>query len=778
VSRVVRAALLILVGGAAGAVSAAAQAPAESTAQPADAPGVAPTFAGRLDEVNALSEAPARSATTVHLVLRRDAATFSLDGGTLSLLGPIGGRTVAAVYQGPGTFTYAPASRLEQRRLTRAYKSASLVAPLTAIVFVFSDSTLAELGRTLTFGAAAVLPGDVKGRVREMLSFVSDPDSKSPDPDVMGDLLNSASSDLFYAHVVRTSGDPVMFMLDPYAVEGSRLLGRTRRAGWTRMTQVVSQSRRVGDSAAAVSERRAQIDVTHYTLDVSIPRNNAGEVSFTAAARLDLAASVPVGPWVTFELFPKLKVDSARWADGTTAEVAKLKDASELWLRLDHPLATGETRPVTIYYHGDLIDRYDDLLYIKSSISWYPLTLEGRTKATFDLTFHTPPSYRFASVGERVDSATDANGLVRTRWVTATPIRNASFNLGVFETFTAQAAGLPPVVVLYSEQAHRSGLFPRAYAKERVGQDVLSALQFFQHVYGDVPVKQFYATEIPYDHGEAFPGLVHLALSTFVTSADDGFDEFFRAHEVAHQWWAIGVDYATYHDRWLSEGFASFSGLWYMQTARKQNKLYFSMLDRWRADIFLHRGEDESLAFGDRVGDATDAADYQTIVYEKGAWVLHMLRVLMLDMKTMNEDRFTSGMREFYASYRGERASTLDFRRVMERHAGADLGWFFDEWFEGASMPSYKVSWKAEPADGGKFRVRLRVLQADVPDDFVMYVPVTIALDGGGTARVRVKVQGPRTDLELPLMPSRPKDLKFNDLDGVLADVSTTGWSD
>ena len=84
-----------------------------------------------------------------------------------------------------------------------------------------------------------------------------------------------------------------------------------------------------------------------------------------------------------------------------------------------------------------------------------------------------------------------------------------------------------------------------------MGQDIVSALQFFQHVYGDVPVKQFYATEIPYPHGEAFPGLVHLALSTFDNTSDDGFDEFFRAHEVAHQWWGIGVDYATYHDRWL-----------------------------------------------------------------------------------------------------------------------------------------------------------------------------------------------------------------------------------
>jgi len=744
----------------------------------AQSPAPAATFAEGLDALNALPDAGARAASITSLVIRRDAAEFRLGAGTLYLLGPVGGRNVAVAYRGPGGFTYAPASPLEQRRLMRLYKSTSLVTPITGAVFVFADSTLAELGRSVTFApAAAPLPADVRSRVRDMLSFASDPDSKSPDPDLMADLLNGASSDLFYAHVVRADGDPVMFMVDPWVVEGSRLLGRARRAGWTRMTQLVSQSRRQGDSAVATSERRSPIDVSRYTMNVAVPRNNAGEVAFSASARLDLTASAPAGPWVPFYLFPKLRVDSARWADGGAATVAKLKDAGEMWLRLDRPLAAGETRAVTVYYHGDLIDRYDDLLYIKSSISWYPLTLEGRSKAVFDLTFHTPPSYRFASVGDRTDSTTDAAGLVQTHWLTAAPIRNASFNLGVFEVLTSRADGVPPVEVLYSEQAHRSGLLPRAGAKEQVGQDVLSALQFFQHVYGDVPVKQFYATEIPYPHGEAFPGLVHLALSTFVNSSEDGFDEFFRAHEVAHQWWGIAVDFDTYHDRWLSEGFASFSGLWYMQTARKQNKLYFNMLDHWRADISLHKGGDDALAFGSRLGDSDDPADYQTIVYEKGAWLVHMLRILMLDLRTMNEDRFTGAMREFYASYRGQRASTADFRRVMERHAGADLGWFFDEWFRGVDIPSYKASWKADPADGGKFKVHLRVLQQNVPDDFMMYVPVTITL-ADGTARLRVKVQGPRTDVDLPLMPSKPKDLKFNDLDGVLADVDMAGWSD
>ena len=73
------------------------------------------------------------------------------------------------------------------------------------------------------------------------------------------------------------------------------------------------------------------------------------------------------------------------------------------------------------------------------------------------------------------------------------------------------------------------------------------------------------------------------------------------------------------------------------------------------------------------------------MVYKKGAWVVHMLRILMLDLKTMNEDRFTETMQDFYRSYQGQRASTDDFRRVVERHAGTDMGWFFDQWVYGTA---------------------------------------------------------------------------------------------
>ena len=148
----------------------------------------------------------------------------------------------------------------------------------------------------------------------------------------------------------------------------------------------------------------------------------------------------------------------------------------------------------------------------------------------------------------------------------------------------------------------------------------------------------------------------------------------------------------------------------------------------------------------------------------------------MLDLKTMNEDRFTETMQDFYRSYQGKRASTADFRRVVERHAGTDMGWFFDQWIYGTALPTYRVAHRTEPIEGGQFRVRLQVQQDGVPDNFVAYVPVTLDLGKDRVARVRVKVAGPRSELELPPMPAEPRAVRFNDLEGVLAEVKTVDW--
>jgi aminopeptidase N len=112
----------------------------------------------------------------------------------------------------------------------------------------------------------------------------------------------------------------------------------------------------------------------------------------------------------------------------------------------------------------------------------------------------------------------------------------------------------------------------------------------------------------------------------------------------------------------------------------------------------------------------------------------------------------------------------------VERHTGQDMGWFFDQWVYGSDLPTYRASYKVSSAPDGKYVLTLRVRQQGVPDNFLAYMPVTIELGKDQVVRIRMKVTGPVSELELPLLPAKPKSVKFNDLDGVLADVKSVGW--
>jgi hypothetical protein len=735
----------------------------------------ADSYEQRFAEVMALAPVPEQVAAVDHLVLQRDVARFTLESGKLYLLSSVGGRSVAVMFRGKGRFAFSPPSPIEQQRLARFLKTSALDVPLTEVVFLFADTTLEELRRHVTF-APGDAPGEVRSHAKTALDYLSDDDSRYFEPDLMSAFLNGESSDLFYAHVVRESGDPLMLLLDPHEVEGVRLQMRRPHTGFTRVAEVICRFPRHGASGdpGVHASRVDEATVSHYAIETTLTSHGlGGELGFAARSTVDLASDVPGARWLVFGLFPKAQVDSATWPDGTTAVVFKGKDAPLLWVRLESPLADGETRALRLVYHGDLISRFGDFFFVDPDADWYPRPLDGRSVATFDLTFHSPKAYLLASVGDKTDSSV-TDRVVTSRWVTAEPIRNASFNLGIFENYRVTEPDIPAINIMVSEQAHRA--LAQQFEQQRnmqkaVAGDLTRSLQFFQTTFGRLPIKQLYATEIPWFEGLAYPGRIDLSWVTFQQTDQQGEDEVFRAHEVAHQWWGIGVDFATYHDQWLSEGLADFSGLWYLQTALRSNDKYFGMLHRWREHVLERRDEPSPVWLGYRTASSKDLAGYNVIVYEKGAWVLHMLRILMLDLKTMNEDRFTETMRDFYHTYQGKRASTEDFRRVVEQHVGTDMGWFFDEWVYGSGIPSYRVTWRSSAAGNGQFKVQLHVDQDNVGDDFMMYVPVSLDLGGGQAARLRVKVRGRSSDIDLPIMPAQPKSLKFNDLDGVLAEV-------
>ncbi len=450
-----------------------------------------------------------------------------------------------------------------------------------------------------------------------------------------------------------------------------------------------------------------------------------------------------------------------------------------------------------VTYHGVVVTREDDWVHFDPGTFWYPRMVPGR-RATYELEYEYPSEYTLVSVGDPSPGQRRGN-MFASRWSVSTPILQSSFMIGIYKEHTIRAEKIPPVTILTSEAAHRrlqesagespseQGLPQGRPMDKQVGTEIANSLTFYQVLYGPSKLKKFYVAENPLESsllGIAFPGLIHLDWSTINNTLVEGSDELVLSHEVAHQWWgALGVAPATYHDRWLSEAFAEFSALCYLQAATKDNKKFLDAMKRSRERIIQNRqfllgdGQEAGpISLGPRTRTSTTPEDYRLVVYEKGAWVLHMLRSMFLDLDTMKDGGFGDMMREFYSTYAERDATTADFQHVVEKYAGRDMTWFFHEWIYGTGVPLYRFSWRSTPLPGGQFKVTCRVDQENVPDDFQMFVPIRIDLGGDRFAKVRVFVKGRHSEFDLPAVPAEPKSIVFNDLESVLCEVKTVDW--
>lgn len=752
---------------------------------------VAPSYLDAYREILAMKQPTGQVAPVSHLVLVRDVAELTLERGQLLLLPPVGGCTIGAVFRGEGRFRFTPPIPLEQAELERIDGQRSLDAPITEAVLIFMDSTARQLG-SLQFATAEV-PGAVGNHVNDLLNSLKGKETGSFTGAVLGPVLNGERTGFFLARLERASGGPLLFTFDPALSEAVQLARPVDRsdwgASWALISQFPARTAAPGSDTWAFRER---VRIPHYRVDTKLTPTGTADLNFAAAATLTItpAESAGGGPWFRLSLHDKLRIDSARWSIGSAAYF-KAEDDDDLWVRAPRRLAPGDTVTLDVAYHGNLIDRFESWFFINPLADWWPGNRQGRDFATFELTFHSPSWYPIASIGERTDSTVDGKVLT-TKWVTRKPEQFATFNLGLFEVYPVRPLGGPRLDVLISEEGHRAlrriarEIFERyeeevfmpeqRNMRENVAADVANSLMYFTSLYGEPPFEHYWVTEIPYSLGVSFPGVIHLSWGTFQNTSLEGFDEYFRAHEAAHQWWGNGVRPTSYRDAWLAEGFATFSGLWYVQSVRRRTNAYFKFLDQYAADIRLNRNDAGSIWLGYRTASPRAPRAYRVMIYEKGAWVLHMLRTLMFDLQTKKDDRFIAMMRDFYRSYQGLSASTDDFQRVVERHAGVPMGWFFDQWVRGSAIPTFRVAWKNETADDGRHRVRLRVKQEGVPVDFRSVVLVSVDLGDNRFANFRVSVDGSQQEYLSPLLPVEAKRVVFNELHSVLGEVKTEAW--
>ncbi len=253
--------------------------------------------------------------------------------------------------------------------------------------------------------------------------------------------------------------------------------------------------------------------------------------------------------------------------------------------------------------------------------------------------------------------------------------------------------------------------------------------------------------------------------------------------------WPGGNGYATYHDRRLSEGFAEYFGLMYTQFSRENNDDFFRFLKDYRETLLNRQegltdkllGEDIQLGpvwLGYRNHTSATTGGDNLVLYCKGAWVLHMLRMMAIDLNTMNEDGFRQMMKEYYESSKTHSLRTIEFQRTVEKYFGRDMQWFFDQWVYGYEIPRYEVASQIVPTKNGRHKVRLRIYQSGVTADFQMPVPILVNYGGERSSRFRIMVKGPITEVETPELPLEPRRVTFNYLESVLCDLKEKSWYD
>jgi aminopeptidase N len=219
----------------------------------------------------------------------------------------------------------------------------------------------------------------------------------------------------------------------------------------------------------------------------------------------------------------------------------------------------------------------------------------------------------------------------------------------------------------------------------------------------------------------------------------------------------------SYRDQWIQEGLANYEALMYAESRKPQEHPMANWLERYRRDLTSKEPDKETtvdeagpIILGHRLRSSKDPGGYERVVYEKGSWIFHMLRMMLRDPMAKNPDeRFGRMLRTLLETHRYRAVTTDDLQHAVEAvmtpqmalEGGRSMDWFFDQWVRGTGIPHYTVEFTAKPlAQGTGFTVRGTLKQSGVADSFLANVPLYVSHSGGKpTLLGTVIANGPET---------------------------------
>jgi aminopeptidase N len=335
------------------------------------------------------------------------------------------------------------------------------------------------------------------------------------------------------------------------------------------------------------------------------------------------------------------------------------------------------------------------------------------------------------------------DGRARTRWTESTEIPVYGMVVGAADFAVETAGEVDGIEVTHWTFVGDSAAGAIAFSRS------IEILAFYDSLFGPYPYEKLaHVQSATRFGGMENPGAIFYSQNAIggATEADaegrEGLTSLV-AHETVHQWFGDAVTEADWNHVWLSEGFAEYFDAVFFEFhggihGRGPAELSRQMQTRAAAVRELEAAGPQAIYSPD-VGPGEYAQLLDAESYEKGAWVLHMLRRLIGD------EAFFEGVRDYYATLRGGTAWTADFARIMEESAGRPLGWFFAQWVARPGMPLLSAS----TAEGSGGRV-LRIEQLQSGDPYRLAVEVELRA-GERSERRTIEMDGPSAEIPLDL---------------------------
>jgi hypothetical protein len=546
---------------------------------------------------------------------------------------------------------------------------------------------------------------------------------------------------------------------------------------------------------ASSNEDKRIIALKSYRIETAI----AGNGHLTASADVTFHALRDGDRVLDFGLLPSLRVSHVSTPDGKEAGFIQegRKEDGSFYALLPQPTVKGQIYSLHIEYEGNkvLADAGNGSFSVGARTSWYPSVAAFGDRATFDLIFKVPKRYTLVGVGKLVKQWREGD-YAASEWVSETPLAVAGFNYGDFKKKEREDPESKYEIEAYATaevpaylQNHGFGTMAPSAMADNAVVDALNSIRLFEHWFGLLPYGRIAITQQPeFDRGQSWPTLVYLPVTAFLDETQRWsllggnafrFAEFIdevAPHEVSHQWWGHLVGWATYHDQWLSEGFADFSASLFLQATEKKQDKFDQYWERARKMILEKNqfGQSANQAgpvwMGLRLDTYRTGNAFRKLVYPKGGYTLHMLRSLMWNSKTADED-FIAMMHDFVTTNTGKNASTEDFLAAINRHMRKDMDlegngradWFIREWIYGSDIPSYRMEYSTSPADQGKVLLTAKITQSGVSDTFRMRVPIYLDFDGSMMRLGSIGLVGDQTSPEFKvIIPKKPKRVILN----------------